>query len=160
MIAVKTKRPVTSKQLSPSSPELLVDIDDLLDLGAIDRETHFLVKATEGIRDAEKLEGAYRCAIIDLLRSDVPIGRVTRDMLANTLVTLWWPRKRQPQRTREQAWLLHERALRDHLAEAHKQQGARNPRTLAEEEAAKALGFRDIEGLRKTRYRYGKRART
>jgi hypothetical protein len=165
MIAVKTKRAVASKQLSPSSPELLVDIDDLLHLGAIDRETHFLSKAIMDMRpedkaDGDKVEHAWRCAFIDLLRSDIPIGRYTRSQLANTLVTLWWPRKRQRQRTREQAWLLHERALIDYLAERYRGQGARNPRTNAEREAAVALGFGDVEGLRKARYRYRKRART
>jgi hypothetical protein len=147
-----------SKTLSPSEAELSEPELQRLAKALADPDWRFILKRlgdrrVELAEHPERIEDAHRAAIIALLRSDIPLSRVTRDMLSNTLVTLWWPRKKQRKRSSEQAWLLHERCLRDLLAEHHRKLGANDPETQAEPDAAEALGL-TLSALRGRRRRY------
>jgi hypothetical protein len=83
----------------------LLDIDDLRDLGIIEPDAHFILKRIEGIpgdarRDAATVLDVVRRAYIDLQRSDVPLSRSTRDMVAGELESQYLPKREREQRNR------------------------------------------------------------
>jgi hypothetical protein len=107
-------------------------------------------------RDGAAVEDAYRRIILDLLRSRTPSRRTLRQV-AGELERLWWPSKKRERRGRERVFLWHADDLTNYLADQHREQGARNPKTRAERDAAKAFGL-SVAGLRQRHTRYRRRA--
>jgi hypothetical protein len=138
----------------------LADTDDLHRAGLIGPDQLFLYKRVEGISEAEQVLAAYRSAIIDLLRSDVPLSKGTRNLLSNELVALWWPYQGSPQkqrrRDREKAQRAAERELIKYLSET-KYKDASDPIMRATQKAAEAFGV-TVAALQRRRSRYLKRA--
>jgi hypothetical protein len=109
-------------------------------------------------RDSDAVEDAYHRIILELLRSRTP-SRRTLQQVAGELERLWWPSKKRERRSRERVFLWHADDLTNCLADQYREQGARNPRTRAEQDAAKALGI-SVPGLRRRRVRYRRSVKT
>jgi hypothetical protein len=103
-------------------------------------------------RDGAAVTDAYHRIILDLLHSRTP-SRRTLQQVADELERLWWPSKKRDRRRREQVFLWHVEDLTNSLADEYREQGARNPRTRAEQNVAKAHGV-SVAGLRRRRMRY------
>jgi hypothetical protein len=103
-------------------------------------------------RDPDAVKDAYHRAIVELLRSRTPSRRTLRQV-AGELERLWWPSKKRDRRSREQVFLWLVEDLTNCLADQYREQGVRNPRTRAEQDAAKAHGI-GVAGLRRRRMRY------
>src|SRR5262249_20606046 len=91
-------------------PHLLATLDDLRDLGELEPDQHFLLKRIEGIRDDAQAEEALYRAVVDLLRSGIPLSQHTRDLTAGELERLWWPDLKAEKRRRNE--------MRAHLIDA------------------------------------------
>jgi hypothetical protein len=98
--------------------------------------------------------------LVILLRS----GRASpqeQDLAADELERLAWPdaHKQSLERDYEVTWLSQQSALVEELAEHHRKKGARNPMTLAKDDAAKVLGYSNRRGLKRRVSRYRRNAR-
>jgi hypothetical protein len=102
-----------------------------------------------GIGD-DQFSDAFVMACIDLLRSDVPLSRSTRDMLANHLASMFWP-KFHAQYERETR-VERDRACIDVLSLFFKAKGVGNYRGEAERQWAHLRGV-SVSALRQRRYR-------
>jgi len=130
-------------------PEDLVTDDDLLKLGLLAPDAHFLAKRVMGCRDAEKLEDTYRRAVLDLLHSDIPLSQLTRDMTAGELQRLRWPDPEAEKRARR---LIKTTVIRADLEVAiaeNKRKGIKHPVKEAKDKIAKHWGHHSGEALRK-----------
>jgi hypothetical protein len=109
-------------------------------------------------RDPDAVKDAYHRIILDLLRTRTP-SRGTLQQVARELERLWWPSKKRDRRSRERSFEWNVAALIDCLADQHRDEGARNPRTRAEQDVAKAHGV-SVAGLRRRRMRYRRSVKT
>jgi hypothetical protein len=101
----------------------------------------------------DKHQDAFRRAMIDMLRNDVPIkmplSQHMRDRMAAELEQLWWPdpgsekRRRRLIETEVRRWML-EQAETD-----NRERGVPRPRSAAKEEMARLFGYSSGEALRK-----------
>ena len=116
---------------------------------------HFLLKPFENHVSAwegcawEKVEDTYRHRFVDLLRSDIPLSRFTRDWAAGELERVWWPNPEAEKRARR---LIKATVVRKDLEAAiaeNKRKGVKRPVTEAKEEIARHWGHHSGEALRK-----------
>jgi hypothetical protein len=115
------------------------------------------LRALDKTLNDKATEDAYHRIILDLLRSRTP-GPHTLRLVAGELERLWWPNeyKQHRRRSRAAAGFRVIEDLINYVASQHRQ-GERRPRTEAEMVVAESFGI-EVEGLRKRRYRYRKRA--
>jgi hypothetical protein len=123
--------------------------DDLLALGLITPADHFLAKRFMGCQDAEKLEDTHRHALVDLLRSDVPLDRRTRNWIAGELERLSWPNPEAEKRARRQAKAYVIRKDLDAAIAENKQAGVVRPVKAAKDKVAVHWGHQSGDALRK-----------
>src|SRR5262249_45337425 len=126
------------------SPEDLRDNDDLLELGLIEADEHFISERIENC-DPEKVEDTYRRAVLDLLRSDIPLSRFTRDLVAGEWERLWRPDPEAEKRARR---LIKATVIRADLEVAiaeNKRKGVKRPVKEAKNKIAKHWGHHSGE---------------
>jgi hypothetical protein len=131
------------------SPEDLLSDEDLLAAGWLAPDMHFLSKRVEGCRDPEKLEDTFWRAIRDLLKSDIPLSRTIRDLIAGGLAQRRRPDPEAEKRARRLARAHVMRADLEIAEAINRQQGDPRPRSTAKDQVAKHWKYRDGEALRK-----------
>lgn len=135
------------------SPEELLSSDDLRYLTPPD--LHFLIKRIESMppadkRDVDKVEKVHKRAILDLLRSSIPLGRIMRDSVADELARLWWPDPEAEKRAHRQMKAYVMRAdLEVAIAENRRKGSTETPVKKAKDEVAKHWKLHSGEALRK-----------
>ena len=132
----------------PAPEDLLYD-DDLLKVGLLAPDMHFLLKRIESCDDPEKVEDTYRRAFVDLLRNDIPLSQATRDLMAGELERLWWPDPEAKKRARR---LMRATVIRRDLEVSiakNKREGVKRPVKEAKDKIAKHWGHHSGEALRK-----------
>jgi hypothetical protein len=155
-IAAILKRRERDERGEVPAPEDLLDLDDLRDLGLVDPDLHFLMKRVGGCKDPDKLEGAVRGALVELLRGrrqcpDFPLSPQILDLIADELERGSDPeaekRRRRLTKAVTKAWWM--RADLEAAEAINRQQGVKRPRGEAKKVVAKVYGYRDGEALRK-----------
>jgi hypothetical protein len=127
-----------------------ITYDTLFEHGKISADQYFLYKRLERIHDREKLWEALQRAVLDLLRSDIPLDLYRRNQIAAELERLWWPKEYSRKKRENQPKF--DRAQIKMLGEVFKQDGFRDPMTRAEAAWAQMQGI-GIEALRQRRKR-------
>jgi hypothetical protein len=109
---------------------------------------------------SDDYEERFRRRLVEVLRSGKADAHA-QDMAADELENLWWPkeRKRAWRQHMEQTSLAKKSAFIQDRAEHYRKQGAKDPRTKAEQDAAARLGV-SVDGLRKRVTRHRQRARS
>jgi hypothetical protein len=103
----------------------------------------FLSDRLSGVSSDDDYDNKWKQAIVDLVKSDIPLDPRSRSLLAGDLHRLYFPndeRDRRDKQRMEAAWIeeLMETALSRGMTTAE-----------AREEIAKALGINSVEALRK-----------
>jgi hypothetical protein len=124
-------------------------LDDLRDSGLIEPDQHFLLMGVQGTT-VETIEDTLFQALLDLLRSDIPLSRLTRHQTAGELERLRWP-KRHAQLMRK-TQVDRDRAHIASIADVLRAKGIRNFRGEAEREYA-LMQRVSVHTLRKRRVR-------
>jgi hypothetical protein len=118
---------------STSTTEHERQVIDTLDAWLAPAEL-FLYERYRGA-SAEQIEEVAHRAMVELLRSDVPLDRITRDKIASVIEQLRWPAEHKEKLKRERAdW---DRYHINSMAEALKAKGVRAAKKKAREELAR-----------------------
>jgi hypothetical protein len=129
------------------APEDLVSHDELFELGLITPAAYFLEKRMMGCRDPEKLEGTFRHAVRDLLRSNIPLDQLTRNLIASR-----FDDDRDPKAEGRRLHLFKAKLMcRDFevTVAANKRKGVPHPEKEARAELARHWGYQNGEAFRK-----------
>jgi hypothetical protein len=145
--AILERRDRDERGEPPPPPELLVDLDDLRDLGELEPDQHFLLTRVQGIRDPEEAERAWYQAIDDLLDTDIPLSSRTRQLLKLSRL-----RHPDPQAEKRQRRLMEAKVMGADLDLAialKRRQGISRAVAEAKAEVAKHWGRNSGEALDK-----------
>jgi hypothetical protein len=139
------------QDIDPDAESLGISIEEARRLAAAlaEPDLQFINQRIAGV-GKDEIEDAFRAAHIALLRSDVPLSRVTRILLSNELSRLYWPkhharRGRETRATRDCANI-------DAIARVLQAKGIPNARGEAEKEWARMQRV-TVGALRQRRYR-------
>jgi hypothetical protein len=97
----------------------------------------------------DKHQDAFRRAMIDMLRNDVPIkmplSQHMRDRMAAELEQLWWPKAGRPALASPENL----RYLVNRIEALNREESVDRPRTTALKEAKEFFGYVSVESVRK-----------
>jgi lambda repressor-like predicted transcriptional regulator len=106
----------------------------------------FLFDRLKGVDDANIYDEMYR-AMVDLLRSDIPLDRYSRQSIAESLWRLAFPNPARDARQKRRV----QAAVAEDLKRFLQYRG--EPALKAEQLVAEALGVKSVDALRKRRQR-------